>query len=294
MTHEILEVRPFPQPQQAIECLLLPLQALFRLQHYPMDTPQRLHSYLIVLFTKGEGWHSVDFASYPYQEGTLLCIAENQVHQWKINLENDAFVLAFSKEFLYKTPQDREVLESYRIFDYSLQSPILTLDHQDYQRFLTLFQELKHEFDRLEADTFKHDIYRNLLRTILLLAERHKRKAAQPAMLAQYGEFARFREQVEVDFSRTRNVRDYAATLGYSPKKLNQVTQVILSKNAKLFVDERVILEIKRLLIHTNLSIKEIANRTGFDEPTNMVKFFKRYTRQTPMAFREQLTSTPT
>ncbi len=289
MSQEILEVRPFPQPQQAIECMLLPLQTLFNHQRYPMDTPQRLHSYLIVLFTKGKGWHSVDFTSYPYQEKTLLFVAENQVHQWEINTENDAFVLAFSKEFLYKSPQDREVLESYRIFDYSLQSPILALENEDYQRFLALFQELKHEFDRTEVDAFKHDIYRNLLRTILLLAERRKRYEAQPSVLAQYAEFARFREQVEANFSRTRNVQDYATTLGYSPKKLNQVTRLTLSKNAKLFVDERVILEIKRLLIHTNLSIKEIADRTGFDEPTNLVKFFKRYTRQTPLAFREQL-----
>ncbi|MCI0558827.1 MAG: helix-turn-helix domain-containing protein, partial [Nitrososphaera sp.] len=144
-------------------------------------------------------------------------------------------------------------------------------------------------FDRPEVDAFKHDIYRNLLRTILLLAERHKCSEAQPIVLVQYGEFVRFREQVEVDFSRTRKVQDYAITLGYSPKKLNQVTQAVLNKNAKLFVDERVILEIKRLLIHTNLSIKEITDQTGFDEPTNLVKFFKRYTLQTPLAFREQL-----
>lgn len=289
MSHEILEVRPFPQPQQAIECMLLPLQTLFNHQRYPMDRPQRLRSYLIVLFTKGKGWHSVDFTSYPYQEKTLLFVAENQVHQWEINTENDAFVLAFSKEFLYKRRQDRDVLESYRIFDYSLQTPTLALENEDYQRFLTLFQELKHESDRTEVDAFKHDIYRNLLRIILLLAERRKRSEAQPTLLAQYEEFARFREQVEVDFSRTRNVQYYATTLGYSPKKLNQVTRAILSKNAKLFVDERVILEIKRLLIHTNLSVKEIADRTGFDEPTNLVKFFKRYTRQTPMTFRKQL-----
>ena len=65
---------------------------------------------------------------------------------------------------------------------------------------------------------------------------------------------------------------------------------MVLNKNAKDFVDERVILEIKRLLIHTHLSVKEIAEATGFDEPTNLIKFFKRYTGQTPLSFRDQLT----
>lgn len=290
MSPEILDVRPFSQPPQTIECMLLPLQTLFQARRYPIDTPQRLHSYLLVLFTRGKGQHAVDFVTYPYHEKTLLCIAENQVHQWAINPESDGFVLAFSKEFLYKSNRDREILESYRIFDYSLQSPLLTLGNEDYQRFLMLFEELKREFDRSEADGFKDDICRNLLRTVLLLAERHKHRESPSTVIAQYGEFARFREQVEVDFTRTRNVQDYAVTLGYSPKKLNQFTKSIVSKNAKLFIDERVILEIKRLLIHTSLSIKEIADRTGFDEPTNLIKFFKRYTQQTPTEFREQLT----
>jgi len=269
--------------------MILPLQTLFDHQRYPMDTPQRLHSYLIVLFKKGSGHHYVDFRSHPYQEKTLLFVAENQVHQWEINRENDALVLAFSKEFLYKNSQDRDILESYRIFDYTLQSPTLTLDDAAYNRFLTLFQELKYEFDQKKDDPFQSDIYRNLLRTILLLAERYKRSEVTSDALTQYREFARFREQVEVDFPQTRNVQDYALTLGYSPKKLNQVTQAVLSKNAKLFIDERVVLEIKRLLIHSNLSIKEIADQTGFDEPTNLIKFFKRYAEKTPTAFRHQL-----
>src|SRR5579859_5289912 len=237
MSNEILDVRPFPQPQQTIECMMLPLQALFSLQRYPMDSPQRLHSYLVVLFTKGTGRHLVDFTAYPYQKNTLLFVAENQVHQWEINRDSDAFVVTFSKEFLYKRSEDREILESYRIFDYSLQRPVLTLESEDYERFLALFEELQREFDRTEVDAFKHDIYRNLLRTILLLAERRRRSEAQAVVIAQYGDFVRFREQVEMDYCRTRNVQDYATALGYSPKKLNQVTQAVLNKNAKLFVD---------------------------------------------------------
>lgn len=290
MTQEILEIRPFPQPRTSIECRILPLQTLFSHQRYPMNTPQRLHSYVMVLFTKGRGQHYVDFASYPYQEGTLLFIAENQVHHWEINLQNDAFVLAFSKEFLYKSSQDRDLLENYRIFDYALQSPTILLEDTDYQRFIRLFSELKYEFDQQKTDEFQHDIYRNLLRTMLLLAERLKRNQALPPVLAQYQDFTRFREQVETDYPHTRNVQDYAVRLGYSPKKLNQITKMVLNKNAKDFVDERVILEIKRLLIHTHLSVKEIAEATGFDEPTNLIKFFKRYTGQTPLSFRDQLT----
>jgi len=289
VTETILEVHPFPQPNMPVECMLLPLQSIFsrRGTDYSFDIPQRLHSYMVVLFTKGHGQHFVDFQTYPYQEKTLLFIAQNQVHQWQIDLENDGLVIAFSKEFLYKSAQDRELLESYRIFDYSLQSPMLTLSDQDYERFCLLFQEIKEEFGQSVPDAFRQEILRNLLRTILLRAERLKCAEVLPTVLTHYSDFVRFKERVEHDYSRTRNVKDYAYALGYSPKKLNQLTKVVLNKGAKSFIDERVLLEIKRLLSHTSLSIKEIAETTGFDEPTNLVKFFKRYTRQTPTMFRD-------
>jgi AraC-like DNA-binding protein len=52
-------------------------------------------------------------------------------------------------------------------------------------------------------------------------------------------------------------------------------------------VNERVILEAKRLLAHTDLNIKEIGFYLGFDEATNFVKFFKKITHTTPMLFRK-------
>ncbi len=290
MTEAILEVRPFPQPQMAAECMILPLQTLFsRSAAYPMDMPQRLHSYMVTLFTRGAGQHLVDFQVYDYREKMLLFVAQHQVHQWQINLKNEGLVLAFSNEFLYQSAADRNLLARYRIFDYSLQSPMLLLNDTDYQHFLLLFQELRQEFDQPGADSFKAEIMRNLVRTLLLRAERLKQSETLPTALSHYQDFARFKDRLENDYPRTRNVIDYARALGYSPKKLNQLSQTVLNKPAKVFIDERVILEIKRLLVHTDLSIKEIAEQTGFDEPTNLIKFFKRHTRQTPTTFREGL-----
>jgi len=294
MATEIYTVHPFSQPPQPVECMLLPLQAIFsRRNDYPMHVPQRLKSYMVTLFTNGKGHHLVDFKTYPYQEKTLLFVAENQVHQWDINLENDGLVLAFSKTFLYKRAEDQHMLENYRIFDYALQSPMIDLNESDYQSFHILFKEMQHESAEAINDTLKDEILRNLLRTILLRAERLKHAQVQPPLLAQYQDFVLFKERVENDFRHTRNVKDYAQALGYSPKKLNQLSMSVLNKGAKTFIDERVLLEIKRLLTHTDLSIKEITERTGFDEPTNLVKFFKRYTQQTPGMFRADLYQTP-
>ena len=291
----VLEVKPFNSqglnPQNA-ECRILPLQTLFAPSvAYPIAMPQRLHAYMITLFTAGSGRHLVDFKTYPYQSPALMCIAQNQVHQWQPNPRNDGFVIAFSQAFLYQNVQDQAILATSHIFDYALQSPLIKLSEADYARFLALFSELKQEYEQAVDDAFRQEIMRNLLRSILLRAERIKTYQAPPTVLAHYQDFVRFKDRVEGDFSQTRNVVDYAQKLGYSPKKLNQLSRLVLGKSAKTFIDERVLLEIKRLLVHTDLSIKEITEHTGFDEPTNLIKFFKRHTSQTPSTFREQLSS---
>ena len=55
---------------------------------------------------------------------------------------------------------------------------------------------------------------------------------------------------------------------------------------AKAFIAARIALEAKRLLVHTNYSVATIADKLGFDEPTNFSKFFRREARCTPAEFR--------
>jgi AraC family transcriptional activator of pobA len=96
----------------------------------------------------------------------------------------------------------------------------------------------------------------------------------------------RFFTILERDFSRTREVSHYAHASGISPRRLSELVKVELGRSTKEVIDDRVILEHKRLLAHTGVSVKELAALTGFDEPTNLVKFFRLHTGQTPLEFR--------
>jgi AraC-like DNA-binding protein len=68
---------------------------------------------------------------------------------------------------------------------------------------------------------------------------------------------------------------------------LNTICREFTSLSAKQFIDQWLVLEIKRQLASSGLSIKEIAHQAGFSEPTNLVKFFKQRTGQTPASFRQ-------
>ena len=71
-------------------------------------------------------------------------------------------------------------------------------------------------------------------------------------------------------------------------KALNRAVKQSVGKSAKVYIDDRVILEAKRLLSYGDSSVKEIAYTLGFSDDSNFYKFFFKHTSLTPLAFRRQ------
>ena len=128
------------------------------------------------------------------------------------------------------------------------------------------------------------DFLDGLLRVLLLHAERLHAGSTPPLSAA----LERFFTILERDHARTRSVEHYAKAAGISKRRLGELLAARTGKSTKQIIDERVILEAKRLLAHTEISVKELAAQLAFDEPTNLVKFFRHHTRETPLGFRAQ------
>ncbi|MGY4918554.1 helix-turn-helix domain-containing protein [Streptomyces sp. 900116325] len=99
--------------------------------------------------------------------------------------------------------------------------------------------------------------------------------------------FRRFHTAVERDHAVPRRVDDYATALRYSPHTLTRATLAATGCTAKQYVDDRVLLEAKRLLQHSGLTTKEVTVRLGFTDASDFSKFFRLRTGMTPGAFRE-------
>ncbi len=85
---------------------------------------------------------------------------------------------------------------------------------------------------------------------------------------------------------KNKNTTYYVNLLGINEKILSKEVKALTGKTPKVYIDSRTILEAKRLLSYSSLSIKEIGYNLGFDEPTNFNKFFRKHTAQTPAQFR--------
>ena len=99
-------------------------------------------------------------------------------------------------------------------------------------------------------------------------------------------EFIRFQDLVESNILNKSRVNTYAQMMGVSSKTLNNITQAVVKQTAKEVIDAIWMTQIKRLLINTPLSVKQVALTMGFEETSNFYKYFKRHAGMTPESFR--------
>jgi len=99
----------------------------------------------------------------------------------------------------------------------------------------------------------------------------------------------RFQELVEAGYRDRRPLSHYAGPLGVTVSHLSRVCRGVTGRSASALVQERVVLEAKRRLVYTSMSVSEIAYSLGFADPAHFTKFFANGTGETPSSFRAEM-----
>lgn len=102
---------------------------------------------------------------------------------------------------------------------------------------------------------------------------------------ALYNDFLKL---VAQHFLTVRKVAAYAAILHVSPDHLTRAIKSCSDKTAHELIDEMLLMEAKAYLLHTSLTIAEIAYKLEFSDPSHFSRFFKKYNNLTPAGFRNQ------
>ncbi len=149
-------------------------------------------------------------------------------------------------------------------------------------------------FDSLEQEYGHHAPGRELALEAwlnLLLTWLQRRSMEQHAFseLRSKGHtyFARFSRLVERHYHEQWPVQRYAASLGISVVRLNGICHQLGQQTALQFIHQRLLLEAKRNLIYTAMTIAQVSDSLGFSEPAYFSRFFRRLTGCSPKAFRQ-------
>lgn len=251
-----------------------------RTEAYVPEVPHRHDYYEFLLFFEGGGTHAIDFVNHPISAASVHFIKAGQVHIINRADASSGCNFRFMRSYFYA--DETAAAAFFREYPFfSLQSPLAVLDLPAdvfaALRDLVAVYAASAEFASPEAS-------RALIRALLQLIKTPFEQAASLAPAP--GPLQRFMMLLAQHFNETRHVADYAAMLHITPNYLNELCTEKLGSSAKALIDEQVWLEAKRLLFHTELSVKEIAHRLNFDDSSYFVRRFKEKTGFTPLEFR--------
>lgn len=246
--------------------------------------PQRPEFHLVFVVTAGAGHHTVDFAEHPLGPGSVMWVRPGQVQQFDPAFQLRGPLLMFRPDF---PPPGTAVDDPFGAVTWTLSPAQRRLVQAGLRHLAVEYAALPDQWNVAHSAVLAHLLGAVLHR--LVLADKGTQAASQRPVPASREVFTRFRAAVERDFAEVRHVEHYARTLGYSTRTVARATTAVAGMSPKAFIDHRVVLEARRLLAHTDLPAARIADRLGFPDPTNFLKFFQHRTGTTPGRFRRQL-----
>lgn len=255
------------------------------------DNPHRHDYYTVVWPVNATGKHVIDFKEYPILPHHIFFVSPEQVHQIITDPNPTGYVILFTPEFLEKNSIRRDFIANLKLFQKSDETPPLRLSEK-------MIDTLKPFANQMLA-TFhsQHDLYLEIVGAYLklFLIECNESFVLSPNTNTQSIEVEKtivknFKSIVEKHYTKWHQVKKYARELSVTPNYLNEVIKSAIDVSAKDFIQNRIILEAKRMAVFTEKSNKEIGFDLGFDDPSHFSKFFKSNTGQSLQEFKESIT----
>lgn len=251
-------------------------------------TTHRYEFHMLMYVTHGVSTQMVDFKPVRCAPGTMLVLRPGQAHNFGRDEGWDGWIVLFRPEFVLPATVAsvnlKVVVHLERLPEH------FVLDGNEARVVTDQIQQMR-EDTQLDAPVgdlhalLRYQLYVLLTRLSLLLG---RQQAQESVISPALQRFKRFQQLVEERFAQWHQLAEYASQLGYTEKSLTRAVVASVGMTAKALITARIVLEAKRLLVHTDLSIGVIAEKLGFDEPTNFSKFFKREVDCSPAEFRRR------
>src|ERR1700744_1404717 len=220
---------------------------------------------------------TIDNVEYNFPANTIHCLMVSE----SFHFERPADIVAwqFSRDFYCIVDHDKEVSCVGFIFYGPPLKMFISLKDTDQKKADMILQMLQDEFNT--HDHIQGEMMQVLLKRLIIIVTRlAKEQFINEKQLP--GEkldiIRKYNFLVESHYRTQRQVKFYADQLHKSPKTLSNLFALYNHKSPLLIIQERIIMEVKRMMLYTGKTTKEIAYELGFDDAGTFGKFFKRHT----------------
>jgi AraC family transcriptional activator of pobA len=232
-----------------------------------------LHDFYSIFWVEsGEAIHATEFVEYSLKADTILFVPPGLKHRMYIDKSVSGTYILFNEDFIQYNRKNHVPLKEYRLFNNS-----------DFKSLITVVPEKREKLNNITGLIFNElqnsDDYS--------IFDQQNQAPKEESDTTPDVTIIKFKQLIEENFTKEKNVSPYAEMLNMNPSCLNELTKRTTGITAGELIRNRVIDEIKKLLYSSKMSGKEIAYELGFDDPAYFSRFFKKYTGTTLNEFRD-------
>lgn len=255
-------------------------------RHFAVQYPHRHDFFEVLYLSKGSGFHVIDSNKYAIKPPCVFFMSPGQAHKIEFSNDIEGYIFIFTAEFyLINQSKQNRLIEFPFFFTVRQDNPPLQLEKNSDIVFLeSLFRKGIMELAR--GKEYSIDLLRSLLDLILTTSAALYKSDENVLKGKGHIVVKKFYQLLEEFYEMNFSVAQYAEKMALTPNHLTQTISQLTGKTTSQIIKSKQILEIKRLLVHTNLSVSEIANRLNFPDQSYFAKFFKREVGLSPLKYR--------
>lgn len=246
----------------------------------------RIPCYYVLIF-EGNATFSIDFNEYSCSGRSLLLLSPNQFFRW---VQPESFdILIIHNDFYGLGHNENGVTYMSDFFKSTYDIPYINVSKETFEEIHSIIKKIK-RYKQVESD-FNISIFHSYLQVILALSARDKENKRNLKIDSIYKphfeDIIIFQNMLEENFLNIKKVSFYASQFGVSVGAFNRRVKNNFGKPPSKLIQERVVLEAKRMLSLTQKSIKEIAGSLNFNDEFYFSRYFKKQAGISPKHFRK-------
>lgn len=246
-----------------------------------VERSHRDGGYTFIIQEKGKTIIEIDFQTHHIQAPAVIFIHPHQVH--RVIAFEDAMICTWIITEENVRPEYLSLLEGLAPVN---AMPVIP----ETLAVLTETAALCIKLSEKKTEILYHSILKESVNTLITLVVSQYLALIKAAEHRNRSEdiTREFKTALQKNYKAAKNPSEYAAQLNLSPSYLNECVKAATGKSVSSHIQQRVVLEAKRLLYHSGKSVKEIAGHLGYDDYSYFTRLFTKVVGITPVAFREK------
>lgn len=251
------------------------------MHHAHIKYAHRDEYYNFILVERGCGEVYIDFEEYEFSDNTIHCIMPGQVHQPTNDTEVYGWFLAVDS--LFVKSEYREIIQRR-----ALAKTQTRLSQQDKDELKACLMLIEKRWKRIGQPIERSVVSELISAYIGMIADIYRREVSKSLNNRAAEITLRFRSLLSENYRSVKSPAQYAGMMNLSPVYLNEVVKKGTGVSVRTSIRDEIVLQAKRLLFYTNLTVKDVALTLGYEDWAYFTRLFTKATGRSPSQFRQE------